>query len=129
MREIRVAKPWLTGAEQRAALIREEPDLGTAVDIVIAGILLALVFPLMLVMAAAILCETSGPVFENRERVSRSGRRQHVLAFRITSGPNVRAGAYPLQITVVGMFLRYASCKYWVATHIVRWQHQFGDVC
>ena len=74
-------------------------------DVVIAGILLAITLPLMLIVALAIKGESSGPAFERRERIDPNGRRFQTLSFRTTAqrpGP-IRPIWQP---TPVGHFLR-----------------------
>src|SRR4029077_707564 len=51
-------------------------------DIVIASILLAFTFALLLLVALALKLEGPGPVLERRECVGRGGRRLQILKFR-----------------------------------------------
>jgi|SRR5205823_4086353 len=52
-------------------------------DLIIACLLLAIAFPLMIFAALAIKCESPGPVFEKRTCIARS-RRFQTLKFRTT---------------------------------------------
>src|SRR6266550_7664845 len=51
-------------------------------DLVIAGILLAIAFPLMLVVALVIKGESAGPVLVRRACIGRDGRCFQLLEFR-----------------------------------------------
>ena len=63
----------------------------------------------MMIVALAIKCESSGPVFYRQERIGRGGRRFMLLNFRTTlhhpEYANVRY--HRRQATRVGRFLRY----------------------
>jgi lipopolysaccharide/colanic/teichoic acid biosynthesis glycosyltransferase len=79
-------------------------------EFLMACILLALTLPLMLIIALAIKWESSGPVFERRERIGPNGRPFHILSFRTTAqtpGP-VRSTWQP---TAVGHFLQSTRIK------------------
>jgi lipopolysaccharide/colanic/teichoic acid biosynthesis glycosyltransferase len=52
------------------------------VDVIVAVTVLLFTFPLMLIIALAIVAESPGPVFYGAERVSRGGRRMRMLKFR-----------------------------------------------
>jgi lipopolysaccharide/colanic/teichoic acid biosynthesis glycosyltransferase len=53
-----------------------------AIDIIVAAIVLLVTIPITLVVVAAILVESPGPIFYRAERVGRSGRRLRMLKFR-----------------------------------------------
>jgi lipopolysaccharide/colanic/teichoic acid biosynthesis glycosyltransferase len=72
--------------------------------------LIALTLPLMAIVAIAIKCDSTGPVFERRQCVGIGGRRFDALSFRITL-PTVKdaelAWHRALHMTRVGRYLRY----------------------
>src|ERR1051325_2940162 len=74
-------------------------------EFLMASILLLLTVPLMLITALAIKWESSGPVFERRERIGPNGRPFHILSFRTMARKpgQVRSTWQP---TAVGHFLR-----------------------
>lgn len=77
-------------------------------DIVIACALLSFTLPLLASVAAAIKCETSGPIFERQERVGSAGRRFKLLTFRTTvHDPEHPGPVWAREVTRVGHFLRY----------------------
>src|SRR6266480_5067585 len=53
-------------------------------DFVFASISLAIALPLMIVVAAAIKCDSPGPALVRRARIARDGRRFQLLEFRTT---------------------------------------------
>jgi lipopolysaccharide/colanic/teichoic acid biosynthesis glycosyltransferase len=53
-------------------------------ELLLACILLALTLPLMVIVALAIKCESTGPVLERRARVGNGGRAFQILSFRTT---------------------------------------------
>jgi len=78
-------------------------------DAAIAGMLLGLTFPLMIIVAVAIRVDSPGAVFEREPRIGRAGRRFHVLRFRMTgrsAAPRPGWAVKP-ELTRVGAFLRY----------------------
>lgn len=76
-----------------------------SVDVLIACVLLAITLPLLIITAAAIRVESSGPIFERRARIGVGGRQFQVLSFRTTAQ---RPGQIrPIwQITPIGQFLQ-----------------------
>ena len=81
-------------------------------DIVIASILLAFTFPLLLLVALALKLEGPGPVLEHRECIGRGGRRLQVLKFQTTMhDPRHVKPTWARQITRVGEFLRYTRIE------------------
>ena len=82
-----------------------------AFDIVAAGLGLALLAPLFLVVAAWIKLDSPGPVFFRQERVGRGGVPFRIHKFRTmrvaaeSAGPALTVGADP-RITRAGAFLR-----------------------
>src|SRR5438067_6585104 len=74
-------------------------------DLIIACLLLAIAFPLMIFAALAIKCESPGPVFEQRTSIARS-RRFQVLKFRIfVHDPEHMMPIWARKPTQVGEFL------------------------
>jgi exopolysaccharide biosynthesis polyprenyl glycosylphosphotransferase len=65
--------PWLP---------RSSRKLKRAMDVAIAGSLLTLAFPLLLLVAIAIKLNSRGPIFFSQERVGKGGRRFRVFKFR-----------------------------------------------
>jgi len=63
-------------------LPRSASALKRALDLAGAGLALALLAPLMLAIAGAIVLDTRGPVLFRQERVGRDGRRFQILKFR-----------------------------------------------
>jgi len=51
-------------------------------DVLLAGIALAITFPLMLIIAVAIKCDSSGPVLFFQDRVGKNGRHFGMIKFR-----------------------------------------------
>jgi putative colanic acid biosynthesis UDP-glucose lipid carrier transferase len=54
-------------------------------DVLIACVLLAITSPLLVITAALIRFESSGPVLERRTRIGAGGRQFHMLSFRTTA--------------------------------------------
>ena len=84
------------------------------VDIILSGLLLAILSPLMLVVAALIRLNSQGPAFFMQDRVGRNGELFKILKFRsmYTSAPNYErspATASDPRITKIGRLLRRAS--------------------
>jgi lipopolysaccharide/colanic/teichoic acid biosynthesis glycosyltransferase len=81
-------------------------------DIVIASILLAFTFPLLLLVALALKLEGRGPVLERRECIGRGGRRFQMLKFRTTLHDPKRAAApWARETTQIGDLLRYSRIE------------------
>jgi lipopolysaccharide/colanic/teichoic acid biosynthesis glycosyltransferase len=77
-------------------------------DIAISGTLLAITFPLLIIVALAVKWEGAGPVLESRECIGRRGRRFQMLKFRTTvHDPEHATPAWAQKTTGVGQFLRY----------------------
>jgi len=77
-------------------------------DVSITGLLLAITFPLLLIVALAIKLEGPGSVLERRPCIGRGGRRFEMLTFRTTiHNPEHAARAWAQQMTQLGEFLRY----------------------
>ena len=79
-------------------------------DIVIASILLAFTFPLLLLVVLALKLEGSGPVLERRECIGRGGRRFRMLKFRTAIHDHAKP-TWARQTTRVGEFLRYTRIE------------------
>lgn len=83
-----------------------------AFDLVVALMLLALVWPIMVVFAVLIRLESRGPVIYRQERVTQGGRTFTVLKFRSMrvdaerEGKPVWAGAGDARVTRIGKLMR-----------------------
>jgi exopolysaccharide biosynthesis polyprenyl glycosylphosphotransferase len=81
-------------------------------DLLIACFLIVFTLPLMLIVALAINCDSSGTVFYRQERVGLNGRRFALLKFRSmrqdaeADGRPVWAAARDDRITRIGRFIR-----------------------
>lgn len=74
-------------------------------EFLMACVLLVITLPLMLIIALAIKWESSGPVFERRERIGTNGRPCRILSFRtMAQRPGTVRPTW--QPTAVGHFLR-----------------------
>jgi sugar transferase (PEP-CTERM system associated) len=102
---------WLVFSEgfQRTLLIRVAKR---GIDLVLASAFLALGWPIFLLVAAAIRCDSPGPIFLRQERVGELGRLFTLLKFRTMvqdaeaqTGPVWAADRDP-RITRVGSWLR-----------------------
>lgn len=80
-----------------------------AVDVVLAGILLAVCWPVLLLVALAVRLSSPGTVFFRQERVGRGGTRFRIHKFRTMRidlpGPDITA-ASDARVTRVGRMLR-----------------------
>jgi lipopolysaccharide/colanic/teichoic acid biosynthesis glycosyltransferase len=81
--------------------------VGRAGDLVVAGTLLFVTLPLMLVVAVAIKCDSGGPVLIREERVDRQGHRFLAIRFRITAHRERSAALGDPEITFVGGFIAF----------------------
>jgi lipopolysaccharide/colanic/teichoic acid biosynthesis glycosyltransferase/O-antigen/teichoic acid export membrane protein len=97
----RAAGPWPRG----------DSAARRAVDVVVAGTILALISPLLLVIAAGVRLTSRGPALYQQARAGRQGRPFTMLKFRSMvpgadqAGPLVTARADP-RVTRVGRWLR-----------------------
>src|SRR5438045_9224767 len=101
VRARRLRSAWIPRSE--FALVRMR-RLG---DIVLAGALLALTLPLLVIVGMGIKCESQGPMFEKQMCIARGGRRFYLLRFRTTAHALERRGGSRPHVTTVGQFLRY----------------------
>jgi FlaA1/EpsC-like NDP-sugar epimerase/lipopolysaccharide/colanic/teichoic acid biosynthesis glycosyltransferase len=82
-----------------------------AVDLIVAVLVLALLAPLLLLVAVAIKVESRGPMFYSQPRVGRGGRKFRLYKFRSmrvgadAEGP-LLTGAGDLRVTRVGQVIR-----------------------
>jgi len=77
-------------------------------DLVIACMILAITFPLMLMVALAIRLETPGPIFGRQTCIGRGGRRFQMLKFRTSvHKPDHPTPSWAQKITLVGQLLRH----------------------
>lgn len=80
-------------------------------DLLVAGVGLAVLAPVFVVIALAIKADSPGPVFYRQQRIGRGGVPFRIHKFRTMAhdpqerGPQITAGADP-RITRVGAFLR-----------------------
>jgi lipopolysaccharide/colanic/teichoic acid biosynthesis glycosyltransferase len=74
-------------------------------EIIAAGLILFVCLPLMLLVALAIECDSTGPIFVQRRRMA-AGHLYIVLKFRTTFD-----GREFGRVTRVGRFLRYSSIE------------------
>jgi lipopolysaccharide/colanic/teichoic acid biosynthesis glycosyltransferase len=82
-------------------------------DIVIASILLAFTFPLLLLVALALKLEGSGPVLERRVCIGRGGRCLQMLKFRTTMhDPRQAKTTWARSPTRIGEFLRFTRIEH-----------------
>jgi lipopolysaccharide/colanic/teichoic acid biosynthesis glycosyltransferase len=73
-------------------------------DIILAGVLLVVTLPLMIVVAIAIKCDSPGPILIREPRIGRHGRRCLALKFRITGGSGSQGRA---DVTFVGNIIHF----------------------
>jgi len=77
-------------------------------DLVIAFMILAITFPLMLMVALAIRLETPGPILDRQTCIGRDGRRFQLLKFRTSvHKPHHPIPPWAQDMTRVGQLLRY----------------------
>ncbi len=75
-------------------------------DLLSACVLLAATFPLLVVVALAIKCESTGPVFDRHACIASGGRRFEMLRFRTTANDPARP-TWPPRTTRLGQWLRH----------------------
>jgi len=81
-------------------------------DLVIAGVLLAMTWPLLLFVALAIKLEGPGPIFDRRVCIGRGGRRFQMLKFRtMMPDPEHTTPIWARKPTQIGEFLRYSRIE------------------
>jgi lipopolysaccharide/colanic/teichoic acid biosynthesis glycosyltransferase len=81
-------------------------------DIVIACVFLAIVSPLMLIVALTIKLENAGPVLDRQSCIGRGGRCFQMLKFRTAvHDPECGTPAWAQKTTQVGQFLRYTRIE------------------
>ena len=79
---------------------------------VIAALLLAITFPLMILIALAIKSESPGPVLVRHTCIGRGGRRFQMLKFRtIMHDPEHTIPNWACKTTQIGQFLRYTRIE------------------
>lgn len=77
-------------------------------DLVIAGVLLVMTSPLLLLVVLAIKWEGPGPIFEKQACIGRGGRRFQMLKFRtMIPDPEHTMPVWARKTTQVGEFLQY----------------------
>jgi lipopolysaccharide/colanic/teichoic acid biosynthesis glycosyltransferase len=81
-------------------------------DLLIAGALLIITFPLMAFVALAIKWEGPGPIFERQRCIGRGGRRFEMLSFRtMVPEPERTMPVWARKTTHVGEFLRHSRIE------------------
>ena len=81
-------------------------------DLLFACLLLAITFPLMIIVALAIKSESPGPVLESESCIGQRGRRFQMLKFRTTThDPERTLPGWAKKTTRVGQFLRYTRIE------------------
>jgi lipopolysaccharide/colanic/teichoic acid biosynthesis glycosyltransferase len=81
-------------------------------DLLIAGVLILITSPLMLLVALAIKWEGPGPILERETCIARGGRRFEMLKFRtMLPDPEHTMPAWARKPTQVGEFLRYTRIE------------------
>jgi lipopolysaccharide/colanic/teichoic acid biosynthesis glycosyltransferase len=81
-------------------------------DLVIAGVLLVITSPLMVLVALAIKWEGPGPILERQRCITRDGRRFEMLKFRTMVADQERMmPAWARKTTQFGEFLRYTRIE------------------
>ena len=81
-------------------------------DLLIAGVLILVTSPLMLLVALAIKWEGSGPILERETCIARGGRRFEMLKFRtMLPDPEHTMPVWARKTTQVGEFLRYTRIE------------------
>jgi lipopolysaccharide/colanic/teichoic acid biosynthesis glycosyltransferase len=95
-------------AERRTGTRRLDDALKRALDVGVAGALLVVLLPLLVLLAAAIKLDSPGPVFYRARRVGYRGRELRMLKFRKmhddASGPALTAAADE-RFTAIGRVL------------------------
>ena len=76
-------------------------------DIAVAGVLLVLTLPLLVIAGLAIKFESPGPILKSQRCIGPGGRRFYLLSFRTTEHAPERTGGWQPHVTQVGQFLRY----------------------
>jgi lipopolysaccharide/colanic/teichoic acid biosynthesis glycosyltransferase len=78
----------------------------------VAGALIVLTLPLLVLVAFAIKCDSSGPIIARQERVGARGQRFTALKFRTTHHYSVLGPAdWRVDRTRIGWFLRYTRIE------------------
>ena len=81
-------------------------------DLLIAGVLILVTSPLMLLVALAIKWEGPGPILERETCIARGGRRFEMLKFRtMLPDPEHTMPVWARKTTQVGEFLRYTRIE------------------
>jgi lipopolysaccharide/colanic/teichoic acid biosynthesis glycosyltransferase len=89
------------------------PDqIRRSLDVVIAGALLAITAPLMLLVALGVKVESPGPVLVKETRIGIGGRRFQMLKFRtIVHDPEHTIPVWAQKQTQIGQFLRHTRIE------------------
>ena len=82
------------------------------IDLVVAGALLTLAAPLMLLVALAIRLESPGPILVRESCIGLGGRRFQMLKFRtMVHDPEGTLPSWARRPTQIGEFLRYSRIE------------------
>ena len=107
MRSVRAWRIWWRGYHD--AVLEQMRRLA---DLVIAGALLIIALPLMVLVALAIRWEGPGRIFERQTCIARGGRRFQMLNFRTTvPDPERSMPEWAREPTQLGEFLRYTRIE------------------
>jgi len=94
----------------RASAARDQ--MRRLADLTIAGVLLMVFLPLMVLVALTIRCEGPGPIFERQACIRRGGRRFQMLKFRtLVPEPEPTVPIWARKTTQIGEFLRYSRLE------------------
>ena len=93
---------------RRASVVSVLEQMRRLADLVIAGVLLVMTSPLLLLVALAIKWEGPGPIFETHACIGRGGRRFQMLKFRtMCPDPEHTMPVWARKTTQMGEFLQY----------------------
>src|SRR3954468_23301975 len=91
---------------RRFGLSRSSEIVKRSMDMVIAGLALALLAPVFLVIAIAIKLDSRGPLFYRQARVGKGGRAFHMVKFRsmVVGADAMKAGLIDRSVDTEGLF-------------------------
>ncbi len=110
MRHIRVQQLFSSTHGARDQIRSDQ--IRRSLDVVIAGALLAITAPLMLLVALAIKAESPGPVLVNETCIGFGGRQFQMLKFRtLTHDPDHTLPIWAEKTTLLGEVLRFTRIE------------------
>ena len=86
-----------------------------AIDLFLSVLVLLLLWPLLLLVAILVKCDSKGPVLFRQERIGRGGRVFRILKFRsmVVNAEHTGSGVYSekgdARVTRIGRFIRATS--------------------